>query len=202
MENYYLLGGKNHSPAASAFAPKEIRQKDEVGLIKTLEAVQELPFTFTLIKLSITRKGLVESSDLTGIKTIWLDYQPNSQAWPLFSERMKGVIEEYLTGKEKVSWISAIISGNGEIRTYFIPRFNQALDVLDINNTSFVPGTDHIIQPVFSYNKIKNYSVIHDPALANLWKITSGFYVNEKIKKAITKESLTGVVFERTAVIS
>jgi hypothetical protein len=203
MENYYLLGGKDNSSVAFAFAPKEIRQSDTIELINTLETVQELPFKFTLVKLSMIKKVFVESPDLTGVKTIWLDYQPNSEAWPLFSGRMKNIIEEYLTGKENISWISAMINGNDETRTYFIPRFDQALDTLDISNTSFVPGTDHVIQPVFSYTKIKDYSVIHYPGnFANLWKITSGFYVNEKIKKAILKEKFTGVIFEKTAVMS
>lgn len=201
MENYYFLGGKNTSPVASAFAPEEIRQMDTVELIQTLDTVQKLPFNFKLIKLTITRKGLIESSDLTGLKTKWLDYQPNSQAWPLFSERMKNVIEDYLTGKEGVSWISAFISGNNEEQTYFIPRFEQPLDVLDKDKTTFVPGTNQIIKPVFSYSKIKDYSVIFKPEFGNMWKIPSGFYVNEKIKQTVIKDNFTGIVFEKTTVI-
>lgn len=102
-----------------------------------------------------------------------------------------------MTGEEGIDWITARINGNGENRDYYIPRFARMLDVLDMQKTSFVQGTDHIIRPFFSLTKINNYSIFNRPSSHNLWKITSGIYVSESLKRAIGKEKLSGIYFEK-----
>ena len=202
MENFYLLGGKNTSPAASAFAPEEIRKMDAHDkLISVIENVSELPFELTLVKLTITKKGLAKSPDLTGVKMLWSDYLANSQAWPLFSMRAKEIIENCLTGNEELSWISASVRGNNEKQTYYIARFAKPLDVLDMDNTTFVPETDSIIKPVFSWPKVKDYSVIYRPSYGESWKIPRSLYVSEKIKREMQKEKLSRIIFGKTRVI-
>ena len=198
MVNYYLLIGKNNPKVASAFAPEGTKLAHE--LITELDGVNGLPFKLDLVKLTVGRSGLKESKDLSDLKRIWLDYQPNSLAWPLMSKELKAIIETNLTGNEGIDWISAIIETSNDQRTYFIPRFSKLLDVLDTQKTMFVQGTDRIIRPVFSLSKVDKYSVFHQPSAHNLWKITSGLYVNETLKKAIQKEKLTGFDFEKTSV--
>lgn len=198
MNNYYLLSGKNNPKVASAFAPEGTKLAHE--LITELDDANELPFKLNLVKLTVGKNGLIESNDLSDLKEIWLDYQPNSLAWPLISEKLKGVIENNLTGNEGIDWISAIVKAPNEQRTYYIPRFSKMLDVLDTQKTMFVQGTYRIIRPVFSLSKVGKYSVFHQPSAHSLWKITSGLYVNETLKKAIQKEKLTGLDFEKTSV--
>lgn len=200
MEKYYLLSCKDgREPLASAFAPKGSKADHE--LIEELNGVNELPFDLSLIKLDVGKNGLIKSDDLTGIKEKWLDYQPNNLAWPLMSQRLKLVIETNLTGNEQVDWITCKIMGDNEERLYFIPRFNNMLDVLDLNKTVFVKGTDHIIKPVFAATKVSMYSIFSMPSSYNLWKITSGIYVCETLKKVIKKQNLTGLDFEKTSVV-
>ncbi len=198
MNNYYLLSGKNNPKVASAFAPEGTKLAHE--LISELENVNALPFELNLVKLTVGRNGLIESNDLSDLKEVWLDYQPNNLFGPLFSEKLKSVIENNLTGNEGIDWISAIVKAPNEQRTYYIPRFSKMLDVLDTQKTLFVQGTDHIIRPVFSLSKIGKYSVFHRPSSHSLWKIPSGLYVSEALKKAIQKEKLTGLDFEKTSI--
>lgn len=197
MSNYYLLSGKNKLQVAMAVAPKDVKLAQD--LIIQLEGYSELPFELNLVRSTSGKNGLVESEDLTHLKEVWLDYQPNSLAWPLMSEKLKIIIEKRLTGNEKVDWITAVINGKGEQRKYYIPRFNKMLDVLDMQKTIFVQGTDHIIKPVFSLSKISSYGIFSKPLSDNLWKITPGIYVNEEVKKAIQNEKLKGVDFEKTS---
>src|SRR5690606_17983105 len=140
------------------------------------------------------------SNDLSDLKEIWLDYQPNSLAWPLMSERLKSVIEANLTRNEQIDWIECKVKNGNEERLYFILRFNKMLDVLDMQKTMFVQGTDHIIRPVFASSKISSYSIFSKPSSHDLWKITSGLYVSDALKKAIQKAKLTGIDFEKTTV--
>ena len=113
---------------------------------------------------------------------------------------MKFIFEKNLTGNEGIDWISVIVKRYDDKRIYFIPRFAEMLDVLDIQKTLFIQGTDMVIRPVFSLSKISKYSVFHQPSSHNLWKITSEIYVSGTLKKSIQKEKLTGLEFEKTSV--
>lgn len=200
MEKYFLLSWKDVKGAlSSAFAPSGVKTDHE--LIHELNGNTELPFNLELFKLSDDKNGIIKSNDLTSLKEIWLDYQPNNLAWPLMSEKLKTTIEKYLTGNEGLDWISVKVTGNGEQRVYYIPRFENMLDVLDTEKTMFVQGTDRIIRPCFSLMKINKYAVFHQPSSHNLWKITSSLYFNELLKKGIQKEKLTGMDFEKTLAV-
>ena len=84
MKKYYLFGSKqSYTKVASAYAPSGAKLAQE--LIEDLENKYELPFELNMVKLTIGKNSIEESDDLNGIETIWLDYLPNSFAWPLFS---------------------------------------------------------------------------------------------------------------------
>jgi hypothetical protein len=199
MKKYYSLNWKDSKDAiTNAFAPKGTKLAQD--LINELNGLNKLPFDLTLFKLSLAKKGLIVSADLTELKDVWFDYQPNSLAWPLMSEKFKSLIENNLTGKEQIDWIECKVKNGNEERPYFILRFNKMLDVLDLQKTMFVQGTDHIIKPVFASSKISLYSIFSKPSSHELWKITPGLYVSDDLKKAIQKAKLTGMDFDKTLV--
>jgi hypothetical protein len=197
MNEYYFLAEKVKSSTAFAYSPGETPLAHE--LIPDVIRNMELPFGLILKKVTTDKKGLQISDDLSKIKRLWQDYQPNNLAWPLMSERMKNLVNLHLTGKEGISWIIARVSGNNECKEYFIPRFSYKHDVIDEQRTLFIPGTNHIIKPVLSYVKIANYSLFSAPQL--YWEITSGLYVSQTLKNAMQKAKLTGVGFEKITVI-
>jgi len=86
------------------------------------------------------------------------------------SDVMKKVIETSLAGTEHVSWMTAHVRASGKLHSYLIPMFNEKLDVLDFEKTKFVKGTDQIIKPCFSSDKIKNYRMFPKPGM--FWRIT------------------------------
>jgi len=198
MSKYFSLNWKHKPELASAFSLQETKLTHE--LIPQLEGKALLPFEFELRKVKEGKDRLIGNSDLAGLGETWLDYQSNSLAWPLMSERLKSVIEQHLTGNEGIDWIRAVVNANAEQRTYCIPRFEKKLDVLDREHTKYVPGTDQILKPYFSLSKINKYAVFHDELTFNLWKITPFLNVSEALKKAIQKEKLTGLDFEKTSV--
>ncbi|CAN5758111.1 hypothetical protein BH11BAC7_BH11BAC7_33050 [soil metagenome] len=148
-------------------------------LIPLLEGKNELPFDFIL-------NGEPQ------------DYLPNNMAWPLMSEKMKQVIERNLTGHEKISWISTNVKAGEDVFLYYVIRFDEKMDVLDLNRTTFVPGTDQIIRPCFSFDKVKKYNLFHKPGYS--WRITPAVYISETLKNEIEKENLSGVDFEKVMV--
>lgn len=110
------------------------------------------------------------------------------------------LIKSNLTGKECINWISAKINNGDEERIYYIPRFEKKLDVLDEKNTMYVKGTDHIIRPHFSLKKIKDLTIFHTPDSHGFWKIPTGIYINETLRKGIIKERLAGIGFDKVRV--
>ena len=201
MSNYFFLSWKDRPgvPIASAFP----EQKTKLGheLIPELEGKSEFPFVLELRKVSDGKNGIIVSNDLADVNEIWKDYQPNSLAWPLVSYKLKNVIEKNLIGNEAIDWISCRIKNSGEERTYYILRFNKILDVLDVEKTMFVKGTNVIIKACFDLSKIRLFNIFTEPASNNLWKITSTIYVSEVLKKAIQREKITGVDFEKIAAV-
>ncbi|ULC57924.1 hypothetical protein MBM09_08320 [Flaviramulus sp. BrNp1-15] len=193
--NYYLIGVENKSESIVANAPADTKLAHELVFEINEE---ELPFSLNLFKVSMTKKGLVESEDFTESENPWLDYLPNSLVWPLMSIKLKNVIANNLIGNEGIEWVKAKVYLKNEPRDYFIPRFNKKMDVLNQNKTKYVPGTDQIIKPSFSSSKISNYSIFHKPTM--FWKITNEIYISEKIKKNIEENGLTGMTFEETSV--
>jgi len=192
--NYYFFSGKNAPKGASAFAPEGTKQDWE--LIPELENLNEMPFEFELVKLTVGRNGLVKSKDLSNLEEIWLDYQPNNLAWPMCSEKLRTIFAEHLTGNEGIDWLTAKVNGNGEQRIYYIPRFEKNLDVFDMEKC--LCDKYGIIVPCFSLEKVRSYNIFRRP---DRDKITSGFYISEALKKAIQKAKCSGVSFERTRVL-
>ena len=197
-DNYYFLTNKDYPEVASAFAPDDTKLAHE--LIPELVDADNLPFELRLIKLSVGKNGLIKSNDLSGLDKTWLDLQPNSLAWHMMSEKLMNLIKSNLTGKEHIDWISATINNGDEKRIYYIPRFEKKLDVLDEKNTMYVKGTNHIIRPHFSLGKIKDLTIFHKPDSHDFWRIPTGLYINETLRKEIIKEKLFGIGFEKTRV--
>ncbi len=199
MHNYYLITPKESRDCSFAMAPESERGKLYDELLDDLTGVSELPYQFNLMRLSVGKKGLIRSEDLSGVPEIWLDILPNSFAWPLYSEGLKAIIEKHLTGREVIEWIKAPINGPAEQRFYYIPVFQKKLDVLDTQKTKYLMGSESVLIPCFSYSKVKNYSLFHIPTSGLLWKIRNG-YISESLKKAIQKENLQGIHFEKSVV--
>jgi len=192
--NCFMLTGKNKFPVASAFATEDT--KPGYKLILDLEGLQELPLELHLVKLTCAKDGLIEDEDLSGVDNLWEDYMLNQFAYNIFSARFKEVIEKELTGNEEINWITAKIHGNGECKTYYILRFTKKLDTINKEKSLF--DKYGLIRPCFSSAKVEKYSIFHWPSSDYFWKIPSGVFVSEKLKKAIQKAKLTGVGFEKT----
>ncbi|NVO10575.1 MAG: hypothetical protein HXX16_11480 [Bacteroidales bacterium] len=196
MNKYFLLTEQIKSGTAFAYTEGKTPLSHE--LIPEMKDKTNVPFDLFLKKVVISKGETSVSSDISGLKHLWLDFQPNNLAWPLMSEKMKNIIDNNLTGKEDISWMKVTVKADSESRAYFILKFEKMLDVLDEKKTLFVQGTNLIIKPVFSLSKISNYNIFHKPQ--PFWEIPSGLYISEIIKKAVQKENLTGIDFENVSV--
>lgn len=198
MIKCFLMGLRHSNNVASACAPEGAALAHE--LIEDVASSGEMPFDFTLKALTVKRDGIHYSNDFSLVKTVWADYQPNSLAWPLFSERLKVLIEENLTGKEAVKWIPCNVCCDCDARKYYIPLFTRELDVLD-KEKCFYTGNGCLIKPAFSPLKIRDYGIFPKPAKNNLWRITSAVYVSEKVRSEVKKAKMPEISFEQVLTV-
>ena len=196
--NYFLMGLKHFKNVAIACAPDNVGLAHE--LIGTLSELEAMPFDFNLKALTVKSNGIHYSNDFSLVEHVWLDYQPNNLAWPLFSEKLKNLIETALTGREKLKWISCNICYKNEIRKYYIPYFTEGLDVLN-KEKSFYANNGNLIKPAFSYRKIQDYSIFPKPSMNNLWQITAAICISDKVKKEIMKSKILCLNYEAILIV-
>lgn len=193
MEKYYSLNMADTPIGPVAYSPEHSLLSFE--LIPELENKNQLPFDFTIKKVTETKKGIVISENLNDLSDIWDDYLPNNTGVPLMSLKLKAIIDNNVTEKEFIDWITCRVFGNNLSKEYYILRFNKPLDVLDLEKTKFIEGTDIVINPCFSNSKVMGLNVFTIPTSDNLFKINLMIFVNHKIKEEIEKQKLTGIEF-------
>ena len=194
--NYYFFSPKNRRSAAVACAPENTPPAHQ--LVEGLLEVDALPFELTLKKLLFRSRGTVRFDDLSDVKHVWSDYQPNSLAWPIMSPELRDVIDQNVTEEDAIEWVKVLIrQGSVAARPYYLLRFTAQKDVLNVEASVYAgAGRSFVAQPVFDAHKIAPLNIFCVPE--DYWQITSGIYVSEKIKKAAKKAGLTGLNFELT----
>ncbi len=183
-ENYYLLLPKFSEDAANIF-PKAGCNVPK-NIIESLEGKNQLSFEFDYSKNE--NKSLIA-------------YQPNTLNLPLFSLKFKEVIEQNLFGTENNDWITAYIYENRFYQKYYVLRFNTLFDVLNLEKTKFIFGTNFIEKPIFDALKIQKIAIFTSNAPKNHWKITTEIYVNEAIMKAVKNTKLKSLDFVKVNVV-
>lgn len=189
--NYYWLSINNDKVSTVAYAPEGTPVSH--NLIEMMENREDVPFSLELRDVFIASKLIVGE-----VCDVFYDYQPNSLAWPIMSERMKSIIASHLTGYEYIEWKSVIINGKGISKKYYIPMFTRNLDTLNISESVYVPVSGIVLKPCFDKEKIKNLSVIHSPNL--FWPISTQIYVNEEIKRDLVNSGIKELCFSRVKV--
>lgn len=189
--NYYWISINNDKVSTVAYAPEGTPVPH--NMIEVMENREDVPFSLELREVFIASKLIVGE-----ISDVFYDYQPNSLAWPIMSERMKSIIASHLTGFECVEWKSIIINGKGISKKYYIPMFTRKLDTLNISESVYVPVSGIVLKPRFDKEKTKNLSVIHSPNL--FWQISTQIYVNEEIKRDLINSGIKELCFSRVKV--
>lgn len=197
MKYYSLYQKEEDTDCASAFLPDNITLSN-VELM-TADDMYLFPVNFTLKRLSLDCNGVNVSSDFSGLNDLWLDYMPNSEAWPMLSERMMTAINPLLTGNEKLRWIRCSVTHEKETRFYYVPLFKAEFDILDSDKCVYA-SNGIVIKRVYALSKIKNYSVFPEPSYKNWWDILPVLYVSENVRKTIMKNKLTGIAIEKAPV--
>lgn len=178
----------NNRVSTVAYAPKGIPVSHE--LITEMVERKSLPFSLKLCEVTVSDK-LVKGE----LSDRYYDYQPNSLAWPLMSEKMKSIIESHLTGLEQIEWKEATIEGLTTSKRYYIPMFLSKLETLNIAESVIIPSSGIVLKPCFERRKVEKFAVFHGHS--TFWKITTQIYINEDIKNELKEAKLNELSFSK-----
>ncbi|MGI4872732.1 MAG: hypothetical protein ACRYFX_16350 [Janthinobacterium lividum] len=198
MEYFYLasLGGGSIAVACPPenTPPAYLLADAQIGKNK-------LPFDLALKNIVFDKNGSKELDNLQSLKHIWLDYQPNCLAWPIFSDKLADILSSNASPEADINWIDVTINkGTEESRKYHILRFNSQQEVLNREESLFSGSSlDFLVRPVFARESIKDLALFC--SLYTFPTITGSLYVNSAIKLAIRAAKLSGVIFEYARVL-
>ncbi len=116
----------------------------------------------------------------------FLDYQSCSHCFRFCSQKLKDILENGKGSEDKIQWLDATLTWNGETRPYYVLHFYEDVDVFDTPLSEW----DSAREPVFIERKLINHNVLTFP------KSGIGLFVKPEIVKEIRKQKLTGMVFE------
>ncbi|HEU4788637.1 MAG TPA: DUF1629 domain-containing protein [Flavobacterium sp.] len=118
------------------------------------------------------------------------DFQFNSCGFLLFSDKLRTIIEKYLTDIDNPKWFPAEVTDlDGVTKNYSILYLFSKPDFLDHNNSTFVSGTDHPIKKRFDLEKIGDRLIYNSKRLSVL------LCVHDIVRKDIKKSDCKGLYF-------
>jgi len=192
-EKYYEVTWKEFKEKYSSCAVMNIKiKRKEFDKLLVENSTKLYGMAWHIISLSVGRKSIIESDNLSEIKHLWPDYIGNERVLPIMSEKMKDIIESNLKGTEDVFWIPITIEANGKVRPYYILRFQKQIKVLCKAKTEYLYSV--VSKAVFYKEKALKYSVI--PLQENsLWNVLGNFYISSEIKRQLVKADVTGIKY-------
>lgn len=189
--NYYWMSINNNRVSTIAYAPSGIPVSHE--LIAEIVSRKSLSFSLKLHDVAVFDK--LEKGELSDN---FYDYQPNSLAWPIMSEKMRSIIEQHLTGLEQIKWKEVTIDGCTRSKLYYIPVFTSKLDTLNIAESIIIPSSGIVLKPCFNREKVEKFAMFH--GYNKFWNVTTQVYINEEIKKDLQNSSLKEISFSRVKI--
>ena len=104
----------------------------------------------------------------------------------MVSEELKNVLESFIQPNNDDVEFLPIKARSKEYgnRIYYILHFKKIFDVIDKENTVYVPGTDSIIKVRVDYKKVKELKIFNSQPVIN------DIIVSKEVYKAIKKNKL------------
>ncbi len=120
----------------------------------------------------------------------YCDYLSTNSVHRVCSERLRNILDDHCGQKDELQWLPLSVHLGNEAKAYYALHFPNPADVLDIEKTMWVNGTDLVIKPVFSSDKLSGHSVFSFPKDESL-----PLFVDTSAKIAIEDAGCTGLQF-------
>ena len=123
------------------------------------------------------------------------DYIADDLGVPLFSEQVRNIIDELMTGEEGIEWYEVPVVQSRNQYRYFAPKFTRALDVLNEDSSLYGVNKSILIKAVLSTEKIKEYSIVPIVGSSEAFFFPTRIAISDRVKKALEKARVSGISF-------
>ena len=123
------------------------------------------------------------------------DYIADDLGVPLFSEQVRNIIDELMTGEEGIEWYEVPVVQSRNQYRYFAPKFTRTLDVLNEDSSLYGVNKSILIKAVLSTEKIKKYSIVPIVGSSEAFFFPTRIAISDRVKKALKKARMSGISF-------
>ena len=114
---------------------------------------------------------------------------------PLFSEQVRNIIDELMTGEEGVEWYEVPVVQSRNQYRYFAPKFTRTLDVLNEDSSLYGVNKSILIKAVLSTEKVKKYSIVPIVGSSEAFFFPTRIAISDTVKRALKKARVSGISF-------
>ena len=123
------------------------------------------------------------------------DYIADDLGVPLFSEQVRNIIDELMTGEEGIEWYEVPVVQSRNQYRYFAPKFTRTLDILNEDSSLYGVNKSILIKAVLSTEKIKKYSIVPIVGSSEAFFFPTRIAISDRVKKALKKARVSGISF-------
>ena len=123
------------------------------------------------------------------------DYIADDLGVPLFSEQVRNIINELMTGEEGIEWYEVPVVQSRNQYRYFAPKFTITLDILNEDSSLYGVNKSILIKAVLSTEKIKKYSIVPIVGSSETFFFPTRIAISDRVKKALKKARVSGISF-------
>ena len=123
------------------------------------------------------------------------DYIADDLGVPLFSEQVRNIIDELMTGEEGIEWYEVPVVQSRNQYRYFAPKFTRTLDILNEDSSLYGVNKSILIKAVLSTEKIKKYSIVPIVGSSETFFFPTRIAISDRVKKALKKARVSGISF-------
>ena len=123
------------------------------------------------------------------------DYIADDLGVPLFSEQVRNIIDELMTGEEGIEWYEVPVVQSRNQYRYFAPKFTRTLDILNEDSSLYGVNKSILIKAVLSTEKIKEYSIVPIVGSSEAFFFPTRIAISDRVKKALEKARVSGISF-------
>ena len=123
------------------------------------------------------------------------DYIADDLGVPLFSEQVRNIIDELMTGEEGIEWYEVPVVQSRNQYRYFAPKFTRTLDILNEDSSLYGVNKSILIKAVLSTEKIKKYSIVPIVGSSEAFFFPTRIAISDRVKKALKKARMSGISF-------
>ena len=153
-------------------------EKNLIDWMETIESNRRFPFQYRLSpQMSLD------------------DYIADDLGVPLFSEQVRNIINELMTGEEGIEWYEVPVVQSRNQYRYFAPKFTRTLDILNEDSSLYGVNKSILIKAVLSTEKIKKYSIVPIVGSSEAFFFPTRIAISDRVKKALKKARVSGISF-------